>query len=176
MSPRALISVYDKTGLADFANALHQVGFELVASGNTAVALQDAGVPVVTVESVTGAPEMLDGRVKTLHPRIHGGLLADRGNPAHERDLDAQRIEPFDLVVSNLYPFLTSPSIETIDIGGPAMVRAAAKNHAWVGVVTSPDQYDEVLEELRATGGSMAAETRRRLALEAFAATVLGET
>jgi phosphoribosylaminoimidazolecarboxamide formyltransferase / IMP cyclohydrolase len=171
VSPRALISVYDKAGLAEFAAALHQLGFELVASGNTAAALGDAGVPVVTVETVTGAPEMLDGRVKTLHPRIHGGLLADLGNPAHRGDLDAQGIEPFALVVSNLYPFLTTPSIETIDIGGPAMVRAAAKNHAWVGVVTSPDQYDDVLEELRSTGGALSADTRRRLAREAFART-----
>jgi phosphoribosylaminoimidazolecarboxamide formyltransferase/IMP cyclohydrolase len=171
VSPRALISVYDKVGLAEFAAGLHQLGFELVASGNTAATLQEAGVPVVTVETVTGAPEMLDGRVKTLHPRIHGGLLADLDNPAHQRDLDAQGIEPFALVVSNLYPFVATPSIETIDIGGPAMVRAAAKNHAWVGVVTSPDQYDDVLGELRSRGGALSAETRRRLAREAFART-----
>src|ERR1019366_577750 len=171
VSPRALISVYDKTGLAEFAAALHQLGFELVASGNTAATLVEAGVPVVTVETVTGAPEMLDGRVKTLHPRLHGGLLADLANPVHRADLDAQGIEPFDLVVSNLYPFLTTPSIETIDIGGPAMVRAAAKNHAWVGVITSPDQYDDVLDELRSHGGSLSADTRRRLAREAFSRT-----
>jgi phosphoribosylaminoimidazolecarboxamide formyltransferase/IMP cyclohydrolase len=171
VSPRALISVHDKAGLIDFAAALHELGFELVASGNTAAALAEAGVPVVTVETVTGAPEILQGRVKTLHPRIHGGLLADRANPAHKADLDAQGIEPFDLVVSNLYPFLTTPSVETIDIGGPAMVRAAAKNHAWVGVITSPDQYDDVLDELRAGGGTLSPDTRRRLAREAFART-----
>ncbi len=146
---RALLSVWDKTGLADFARALDELGFELVASGNTAGALREVGVPVTAVEDVTGAPEMLDGRVKTLHPRIHGGLLADLGKEGHRADLESQSIEPFDLVVSNLYPFTESPDIETIDIGGPAMVRAAAKNHAWVGVVTDPAQYDDVLAELR---------------------------
>ena len=144
---RALLSVYDKTGLVDFARKLVDLGFELVSSGKTASALAEAGVPVTTVEDVTGAPEMLDGRVKTLHPSIHGGLLADLGNEGHRADLEAQNITPIELVVSNLYPFLERPDIETIDIGGPAMVRAAAKNHAWVGVVTSPEQYDAVLEE-----------------------------
>ena len=114
---------------------------------------------------------MLDGRVKTLHPRIHGGLLADLGKEGHRADLDAQGIAPIELVVSNLYPFLERPDIETIDIGGPAMVRAAAKNHAWVGVVTTPDQYESVLDELRTAGGELSDETRRRLALEAFAHT-----
>jgi phosphoribosylaminoimidazolecarboxamide formyltransferase/IMP cyclohydrolase len=168
---RALLSVYDKTGLVDFARGLVDLGFELVSSGNTAAALADAGVPVSTVEEVTGAPEMLDGRVKTLHPRIHGGLLADLGKDSHRADLAAHDIAPIELVVSNLYPFLERPDIETIDIGGPAMVRAAAKNHAWVGVVTSPEQYDAVLDELRARDGALADETRRILALEAFAHT-----
>jgi phosphoribosylaminoimidazolecarboxamide formyltransferase / IMP cyclohydrolase len=168
---RALISVSDKTGLAEFARDLHDLGYELVASGSTAAALEGAGIPVVTVESVTGSPEMLDGRVKTLHPKIHAGILADRGNPAHRADLERQGIEPFDLVVSNLYPFLEQPDIETIDIGGPTLVRASAKNHAWIGIVTSPAQYGDVLDELRENDGALSDETRRRLALEAFAHT-----
>jgi len=168
---RALLSVYDKTGLVDFATALHELGFELVSSGGTATALAEAGVPVTEVAEVTGAPEILEGRVKTLHPGVHGGILADLGNEQHRADLEAQGIAPFELVVSNLYPFLDKPDIETIDIGGPAMTRAAAKNHAWVGVVTSPDQYGTVLEELRASDGTLGDETRRALALEAFART-----
>jgi phosphoribosylaminoimidazolecarboxamide formyltransferase / IMP cyclohydrolase len=167
---RALVSVYDKTGLLDFARGLAELGVTLLASGGTATALADAGVPVTLVEEVTGAPEMLGGRVKTLHPRIHGGILADRGQPSHGSDLAEQGIEPIDLVVCNLYPFLERPSIETIDIGGPTMVRAAAKNHAWVGVVTDPARYDAILAELRADGGLSAA-TRQDLALEAFAST-----
>ncbi len=142
-----------------------------MASGGTAAALGDAGLPVTTVELLTGAPEMLGGRVKTLHPRVHGGLLADLGNPDHRADLERLGVEPFELVVSNLYPFTTQPEIEMIDIGGPAMVRAAAKNHAWVGVVTSPDQYDAVLAELQDRDGPLSDETRRRLAREAFART-----
>jgi phosphoribosylaminoimidazolecarboxamide formyltransferase / IMP cyclohydrolase len=168
---RALLSVWDKTGLVEFGRALHDLGFELVASGNTAAALRDGGVPVTAVEDVTGAPEMLEGRVKTLHPRIHGGLLADLDKEGHRADLETHGIVPFDLVVSNLYPFREQPDIETIDIGGPAMVRAAAKNQAWVGVVTSPSHYEQVLDELRANDGRLSDETRRRLALEAFAHT-----
>lgn len=171
MSKRALLSVHDKTGLADLARGLHDLGFELVSSGGTAAAIADAGVPVVLVSDVTGVPEMLDHRVVTLHPRIHGGLLADRGKAAHQADLDEHGIAPIELVVSNLYPFEARPDIETIDIGGPAMTRAAAKNHAWVGIVTSPDQYDEVLGELRANGGALTDATRRALALTAFART-----
>jgi phosphoribosylaminoimidazolecarboxamide formyltransferase/IMP cyclohydrolase len=167
---RALLSVYDKTGLVELAKGLSDLGWELVASGNTAQALADAGIAHVQVAEVTGAPEMLGGRVKTLHPRIHGGILADRSVPEHLTDLDVQGIAPIDLVVSNLYPFVTSPSIETIDIGGPAMVRAAAKNHAHVGVVTSPDDYPAVLEELRADG-VLSDATRRDLARAAFAHT-----
>jgi len=168
---RALISVYDKTGLLDFARGLADLGVTLLASDGTATALADAGIPVTPVESVTGAPEMLGGRVKTLHPRIHGGILADRGQAGHRADLAAQGIEPIDLVIVNLYPFLERPSIETIDIGGPTMVRAAAKNHAWVGVVTDPARYDAILEELRNDGGRLSAATRADLALEAFAHT-----
>jgi phosphoribosylaminoimidazolecarboxamide formyltransferase/IMP cyclohydrolase len=168
---RALLSVYDKTGLLDFARGLADLGVTLLASGGTATALADAGIPVTPVESVTGAPEMLGGRVKTLHPRIHGGILADRGQASHRADLAGQGIEPIDLVVVNLYPFLERPSIETIDIGGPTMVRAAAKNHAWVGVVTDPARYDAILGELRSDGGRLSAASRAELALEAFAHT-----
>lgn len=168
---RALVSVYDKTGLEGFARGLADLGITLLASGGTATALADAGTPVTAVEEVTGAPEILGGRVKTLHPRVHGGILADRGDPVHRADLEAQGIEPIDLVVVNLYPFLERPSIETIDIGGPTMVRAAAKNHAWVGVVTDPARYSVLLEELRSSGGRLSAATRADLALEAFAHT-----
>jgi phosphoribosylaminoimidazolecarboxamide formyltransferase/IMP cyclohydrolase len=167
---RALLSVYDKTGIVEFARGLRDLGVELVSSGGTARALTGAGLPVTTVEEVTGSPEMLDHRVVTLHPKIHGGILADLGKESHRADLEQHGIAPFDLVVSNLYPFATDPGIELIDIGGPAMVRAAAKNHAWVGIVTSPAQYGPVLDELRA-GGSLSDETRRNLAREAFAAT-----
>ncbi|HEX6311419.1 MAG TPA: bifunctional phosphoribosylaminoimidazolecarboxamide formyltransferase/IMP cyclohydrolase [Acidimicrobiia bacterium] len=168
---RALLSVYDKSGLAEFARGLHDLGCELVSSGGTAAALDDAGLPVTPVDAVTGTPEMLDHRVVTLHPKIHGGILADRAKESHRADLETHGIAPFDLVVSNLYPFRDRPGIETIDIGGPAMVRAAAKNHAWVAIVTDPAQYDDVLAELRGNDGRLGDDTRRRLALEAFAHT-----
>jgi phosphoribosylaminoimidazolecarboxamide formyltransferase / IMP cyclohydrolase len=172
MTRRALLSVWDKTGLVEFARALHdELGFELVSSGGTARALAADGLPVTTVEDVTGAPEMLEHRVVTLHPKIHGGILADLDKDSHRADLERHGIEPFSLVVSNLYPFRERPDIETIDVGGPTMVRAAAKNHAHVGIVTSPEQYDAVLEELRANDGSLTDATRRALALEAFAHT-----
>jgi phosphoribosylaminoimidazolecarboxamide formyltransferase/IMP cyclohydrolase len=150
---------------------LHALGVQLVSSGGTAAAIEAAGVPVTPVEDVTGVPEMLDHRVVTLHPKVHGGLLADLGDPAHRADLDAHGIRPFELVVCNLYPFAERPGVETIDIGGPAMVRAAAKNHAWVTVVTSPAQYAPLVEELRAHDGTVGADTRRAFALEAFART-----
>ncbi len=172
---RALLSVYDKTDLVDFASGLAELGVELVSSGGTARALSEAGLAVTTVEDVTGSPEMLDHRVVTLHPKIHGGILADLGQESHRNDLETHGIKPFDLVVSNLYPFSSDPGIELIDIGGPAMVRAAAKNHAWVGIVTSPSQYPTVLEELRADG-SLSETTRRTLALEAFASTAAYDT
>jgi phosphoribosylaminoimidazolecarboxamide formyltransferase/IMP cyclohydrolase len=165
---KALLSVYDKAGLESFAGGLVALGVELVASGGTAEALSKAGIPHRTVEDVTGAPEMLSGRVKTLHPAIHGGILADLDNPSHREDLDAQQIEPIGLVVCNLYPFGSRPSIEMIDIGGPTMVRAAAKNHAHVAVVVDPSAYGEVLDELRREGEVTAA-TRQRLARAAFA-------
>jgi phosphoribosylaminoimidazolecarboxamide formyltransferase/IMP cyclohydrolase len=175
---RALLAAYDKSGIQSFAEALVELGVDIVSSGGTARALRDAGVPVTTVEQVTGAPEMLDGRVKTLHPAIHGGLLADRRKPDHMRQLAERGIEPIDLAVVNLYPFRETVAsgagfdevIEKIDIGGPAMVRAAAKNHASVGVVVDPARYDDVVAELRAEGG-LSAKTRLRLAAEAFAHT-----
>lgn len=167
---RALLSVHDKTGLVSFARGLASLGWELVASGGTARALADAGVDHVEVSKLTGSPEMLGGRVKTLHPRIHGGILADRSDPAHVADLEAQGIGAIDLVVCNLYPFFEQPSIETIDIGGPTMVRGAAKNHAHVGVVVDPADYGPVLDELRRER-ALSAATRRRLARAAFAHT-----
>ncbi|HLG66681.1 MAG TPA: bifunctional phosphoribosylaminoimidazolecarboxamide formyltransferase/IMP cyclohydrolase [Acidimicrobiales bacterium] len=167
---RALLSVYDKTGLVDLARGLEELGWDLVASGNTAAALAGAGIVHRQVAEVTGFPEMLGGRVKTLHPRIHAGILADRSDPSHLADLAAHGIEPVDLVVCNLYPFASDPSVELIDIGGPAMVRAAAKNFASVGVVVSPRDYPAVLEELR-RAGALSEGTRRRLARAAFAHT-----
>ena len=174
---RALISVYDKTGLADLARGLHDHGAEIVSTGTTAKAIEAAGVPVTRVEDLTGFPECLDGRVKTLHPKVHAGLLADMANPGHEAQLRDLDIAPFQLLVSNLYPFEqtvasgASPAetIEQIDIGGPAMVRAAAKNHGSVAVVTSPGQYPEALKAL-AEGGFTETE-RRRLAGAAYAHT-----
>jgi phosphoribosylaminoimidazolecarboxamide formyltransferase / IMP cyclohydrolase len=175
---RALLSVSDKTGLVPFARGLAGLGIALVSSGTTASALREAGVVVTTVSDVTGFPEMLDGRVKTLHPRIHAGILADRRKPAHLEQLREHGIEPFDLVVVNLYPFERAvaagasfdDAIEQIDIGGPTLVRAAAKNFESVGVVVSPDAYEPVLEEIRATGG-LARYARLRLALTAFSHT-----
>jgi phosphoribosylaminoimidazolecarboxamide formyltransferase/IMP cyclohydrolase len=167
---RALLSVYDKEGLVPLAQGLADLGWELVASGNTSAELAAAGIAHVGVAEVTGSPEMLGGRVKTLHPKIHGGILANRDEPSHLADLEANDIALIDLVVSNLYPFSSDPSIELIDIGGPSMVRGAAKNHEHVGIVTSPADYPVVLEELRANG-SLSAATRRRLARAAFAHT-----
>ncbi|MCB1013827.1 MAG: bifunctional phosphoribosylaminoimidazolecarboxamide formyltransferase/IMP cyclohydrolase [Acidimicrobiales bacterium] len=167
---RALLSVYDKTGLVEFARGLSGLGWELVSSGGTATALADAGLEVLAVEQVTGSPEMLGGRVKTLHPKIHGGILADRSKPEHLEDLRRQGIGAIDLVVSNLYPFVAEPSVEMIDIGGPTMVRAAAKNHDHVAIVVDPSAYPAVLDELRATG-EVSLATRRSLARAAFAHT-----
>ncbi len=175
---RALLAVYDKTGVVDLARALVELDVSLVSSGGTAATLRDAGVPVTSVEEVTGFPEMLDGRVKTLHPRIHGGLLADSRKPEHLEQLAAHGIEPFDLVVVNLYPFRETVAsgagvddvIEKIDIGGPAMVRAAAKNFESVGVVVDPSSYPAIVEELRDRGG-LSRDTRERLAAAAFAHT-----
>ncbi|MER5701275.1 bifunctional phosphoribosylaminoimidazolecarboxamide formyltransferase/IMP cyclohydrolase [Micromonospora sp. NPDC002296] len=173
---RALVSVYDKSGLVELARALHAAGVELVSTGSTASTIADAGVPVTPVESVTGFPEILDGRVKTLHPAIHGGLLADLRRDSHAAQLDEHGIAGIDLLVSNLYPFQATVAsgagveecVEQIDIGGPAMVRAAAKNHASVAVVTDPAGYPAVLAALGEGGFTLA--QRRVLAARAFAA------
>ncbi len=171
---RALISVYDKAGLLDLATGLHALGVEIVSTGSTAQRIADAGVPVTPVEQLTGFPECLDGRVKTLHPRVHAGLLADTRKPEHLAQLADLGIAPFDLLVSNLYPFTQTVAsgatpdecVEQIDIGGPAMVRASAKNHDSVAVVTDPRGYDWVLEQVKE--GGFLLEDRRRLAAEAF--------
>jgi phosphoribosylaminoimidazolecarboxamide formyltransferase/IMP cyclohydrolase len=167
---RALLSVWDKEGLLPFAQGLADLGFELVASGGTAAALDAAGIDHVDVAALTGSPEMLSGRVKTLHPKLHGGILADLSKAEHLADLEAQGITPIDLVVCNLYPFRSDPSIELIDVGGPTMVRAAAKNHAHVGIVVDPQDYDAVLAELRESF-ALKPGTRRALARKAFAHT-----
>lgn len=167
---RALLSVSDKSGLVPFAQGLAELGFELVSSGGTYAALTDAGLAARTVSEVTGADEMLDGRVKTLHPVIHGGILANRNEPSHMQQLLERDIAAIDLVVSNLYPFVAAPGIENIDIGGPTMVRAAAKNHDAVAIVVDPSDYDSVLAGLQAEGG-LSAPQRRALARKAFAHT-----
>ncbi len=174
---RALLSVYDKSGLVELATALHAAGVQIVSTGNSAATIAAAGVPVTAVEDVTGFSECLDGRVKTLHPALHAGLLADLSRESHREQLADLGIEPFELLVSNLYPFEqtvasgASPDecVEQIDIGGPAMVRAAAKNHARVAVVTSPDRYPDVVAALTAGGFTLA--QRRRLAASAYAHT-----
>jgi phosphoribosylaminoimidazolecarboxamide formyltransferase/IMP cyclohydrolase len=180
---RALISTWDKDGLEEFAQGLVQLGWRLVASGNTAAALEEIGVPVEHVDAVTESPEMLGGRVKTLHPRIHAGILARRDDEEDQAELAEHGIEPFDLVCVNLYPFAKTVSrpgvedadaIEMIDIGGPPLLRAAAKNFAYVAAVSSPAQYGPVLEELR-RDGELSIDTRGRLAAEAFAYTALYE-
>ena len=172
--PRALISVYDKTDVVELAAGLVDLGWELIASAGSARVIAAADLPVTDVADYTGSPVMLGHRVVTLHPRIHGGILADRDDPAHRADLDANRIDPIDLVVANLYPFEASPGVEMIDIGGPTMVRAAAKNHAHVGVLVDPADYEPVLDELRSTG-SLSAATRRSLARKAFTHTAAYE-
>ena len=168
--PTALLSVFDKTGIADFAVALHELGWKIVSSGGTAKAVAAAGVPVTDVADLTGVPAILDHRVVTLHPKVHGGLLADPTKPEHVADMAEYGIEPIALVVANLYPFASQPGIELIDIGGPAMVRASAKNHAHVAIVVDPADYPVVLGEIGATG-EVSPATRRRLARDAFAHT-----
>jgi len=178
---RALISVTDKTGVADFARALvKEFGVEIISTGGTARALTEAGVPVTPIEEVTGFPEMMDGRVKTLHPRVHGALLARRDIPEHLAAAAEHGIEMIDMVVVNLYAFsatIATPgtsyetAIENIDIGGPSMIRSAAKNHDAVTVVTSPTQYDAILAELRENGGTTTFATRQQLAYQAFGLT-----
>lgn len=168
--PRALISVHDKTGVVDFARALSTMGWELLSSGGTAQVLSDAGLHVIDVASITGYPAILGHRVVTLHPSVHGAILADIDDAQHQAELAEHDITPIQLVVVGLYPFATDPSIDLIDVGGPAMIRAAAKNHRHVGVVTQREQYNAVLTELSAHG-SLLDETRRRLARDAFALT-----
>jgi phosphoribosylaminoimidazolecarboxamide formyltransferase/IMP cyclohydrolase len=177
---RALISVSDKTGLTDFAKGLHALGVEIISTGGTARALKEAGVPVVEIGDYTGFPEMMDGRVKTLHPKVHGGLLFIRGNAEHEAAAAKHGIQPIDLVVVNLYPFektVAKPNvslheaIENIDIGGPSMLRSAAKNHASVTVIVDPADYAGVLAEMQANGGVTLPATRAQLAVKVYATT-----
>ena len=179
---RAFLSVYDKTGVVDLAKGLADAGWELVSSGGTAAAIREAGIEVADTETVTGYPAILGHRVATLHPKIHGAILADPTDPEHQADLDTYDIEPFSLVVANLYPFgnpdaagdaggrKLEEGVDLIDIGGPAMVRAAAKNHAHVGIVVDPSDYQPVLDEIR-SDGSLGESTRRSLARKAFAHT-----
>lgn len=177
---RALISVSDKTGIVEFAQALVEMGVEILSTGGTRRQLQEAGVPVRAVEDYTGFPEIMDHRVVTLHPKVHGGLLAIRDKDSHMAEAAQLGIEMIDMLVVNLYPFqqtiaregvTLAEAIENIDIGGPAMLRAAAKNHKYVAVICSPKYYDEVLTEMRANGGALSEKTRQRLAVEAFAHT-----
>jgi phosphoribosylaminoimidazolecarboxamide formyltransferase/IMP cyclohydrolase len=179
---RALLSVSDKTGLVEFAQALRRFGVELISTGGTARALREAGVEVLDISDVTGFPEMMDGRVKTLHPRIHGGLLALRDNEEHVAAMREHGIEPIDMVVVNLYPFeqtieregaTLAEAVEQIDIGGPSMIRSAAKNYKDVAVVVSPESYSELKEEMSRTGGALSLSTRSTLAWQAFRRTAL---
>lgn len=176
---RALISVSDKTGLIDFARTLHKAGVHLISTGGTAKSLAAAGIPVRDVSELTGFPEIMDGRVKTLHPGVHGALLGVRDDPEHAAAMEAHGIEAIDLVVVNLYPFEEvrrsggdyPTTVENIDIGGPAMIRAAAKNHAYVAVVTDPEDYSSVLNALELNFGSLSYEFRKKLAAKAYART-----
>jgi phosphoribosylaminoimidazolecarboxamide formyltransferase/IMP cyclohydrolase len=177
---RALISVSDKTGLAEFASRLSDLGVEIISTGGTARSLRDAGLDVLDVSEVTGFPEMMDGRVKTLHPKIHGALLALRDNEGHVASLNEHDIEPIDILVVNLYPFEETiakdgvsleEAVENIDIGGPAMIRSASKNWRDVAIVTDPRLYDGVIDEMSAAGGSLSLETRQRLAVLAYTRT-----
>lgn len=181
---RALISVSDKTGLLELAQELHGFGVELLSTGGTAAMLRDAGLPVKDVSEVTGFPEMMDGRVKTLHPKVHGGLLALRDNAEHIAAMDTHGINAIDLLIVNLYPFEATVAkgadyddcIENIDIGGPAMIRAAAKNHAFVSVITDAADYAPLLEQLKANGGQTEQAFRQKLALSAYARTAAYDT
>ena len=176
---RALLSVFDKTGLVDLGRALAERGVELVSTGGSAKALREAGLAVRDVSELTGFPEMMDGRVKTLHPKVHGGLLAVRDDPHHAASMGEHGIGAIDLVVVNLYPFAQTVAsgadrdaiIENIDIGGPSMVRSAAKNHLYVTIITDPADYAALIEDMAAHDGATTPETRRRLAAKAFAAT-----
>src|SRR3712207_5156640 len=174
---RALLTVSDKRGLVDFAKGLAELGVEIVSTGGTARELESAGIETRPIDDYTGFPEILDGRVKTLNPRIYAGLLAVRSKPEHVATLGEQEIEPIDLVCVNLYPFERTAAargasveeiVENIDIGGPTLIRAAAKNHGFAAVVTSPESYDAVIEEMRMSDGLLSEQTRESLAMEAF--------
>src|SRR5579863_10077569 len=177
---RAILSVTDKTGLVDFARQLSALNIELISTGGTAKLLRDSGIAVKDISDLTGFPEMLDGRVKTLHPKVHGGILHRREDPRHVAAVKAHGIEPIDMVVVNLYAFEKTAAkpgvafghlIENIDIGGPSMVRSAAKNFEDVAIVTRPSDYSALTEELKANGGALSRATRWRLAKQAFALT-----
>lgn len=177
---RALISVTDKSGLADFAKGLNEFGVHMLSTGGTARMLRETGLSVTDVSDHTGFPEMLDGRVKTLHPKIHGGILGIRDNEEHVRTMAAHGIEPIDMVVVNLYAFVQTVSkpgctledaIENIDIGGPTLIRASAKNHRHVAVVTDPSDYPQILDEMKRLGGQVSRETSLQLACKAFCLT-----
>lgn len=174
---RVLISVYDKKGIVELADALHKLGIEIISTGGTGKALKEANIPVINISDVTGYPEMLDGRVKTLHPKIHGGILAQRGKEEHIKQLEKHEIQPIDMVIVNLYPFeetISKPdvkleeAIEQIDIGGVALIRSAAKNFDDVAVVVNPNKYGIILEELKNNNAELTKETRMRLSVEAF--------
>ncbi|HXX57729.1 MAG TPA: hypothetical protein VEI96_06985 [Thermodesulfovibrionales bacterium] len=180
MIKRALISVSNKKGVVDFARELSRMGTEILSTGGTAKALRDSRIPVTDVSDYTGFPEMLDGRLKTLHPKIHGGLLARRSNPKDMEDIEKHGIRPIDMVVVNLYPFEETISktgvtfddaIENIDIGGPAMLRAASKNFQDVAVVVDPDDYPAIIREMKSSGGALSKETKFNLAKKVFAHT-----
>lgn len=177
---RALLSVTDKAGLVEFGKGLKEFNVDLLSTGGTAKALRDGGVEITEVSDYTGFPEMLDGRVKTLHPKIHGGILGIRDNPAHSSTMQQHGIEPIDMVVVNLYAFAKTvarpgctldEAIENIDIGGPTIIRAAAKNNKFVAVVTDPSDYPEILKELRELKGHISRKTSLRLACKAFCTT-----
>ena len=185
MIKRALISVSDKTGVVDFAKELSSMGIEILSTGGTAKTLRNAGVPVIEVSDYTGSPEMMDGRLKTLHPKIHGGLLSRRSNPKDMEDIKKHGIGTIDLVAVNLYPFektISKPdvtfeeAIENIDIGGPTMLRAASKNFADVTVVVDPADYSAVLAEMKKSGGEISRETRLNFANKVFAHTARYDT
>lgn len=184
MIRRALISVSDKAGIADFAKSLAELRVKIISTGGTAKLLQEEGIPVTKVSAVTGFPEILGGRVKTLHPKIHGGILAMRGSEEHEREQAENDITNIDLVVINLYPFEKTVGsgadfeecVEHIDIGGPAMVRAAAKNHKFVTIITAAEDYERVLEEMKKNAGTTTEELRRELAAKAYARTAEYDT
>jgi phosphoribosylaminoimidazolecarboxamide formyltransferase/IMP cyclohydrolase len=176
---RALLSVSDKTGLVDFARALAHAGVELISTGGTARTIAEAGIAVRDVSELTGFPEIMDGRVKTLHPAVHGALLGVRDDPEHVQAMHRHKIDPIDLVVVNLYPFEAvrqsgadyAAIVENIDIGGPAMVRASAKNHAYVTIVTDPEDYAPLLNALEVNLGSLSLDFRKKMAAKAFART-----